>query len=111
MTHPPVLAYCRRAHRLLLTSLLSLPLVGACSDDEETAAPPVDLSLAITALDGSAPDAADPLRCDGTLAVQVAIEPAVGFILRPLHACGDSARCGYVPVSYTHLTLPTILRV
>ncbi|HKY35453.1 MAG TPA: hypothetical protein VJN18_05930 [Polyangiaceae bacterium] len=98
MNHPPFLAFSRKARRLLWTTLLSLPLAGACSDDEETAAPPVDLTLTITALDGSEPDAAEPLRCDGTLAVQVAIEPARSFTLRPLHACGDSTRCGYVHV-------------
>src|SRR5512134_3952335 len=98
MNHPSFLDFSRQARRLLLTTLVCLPLASACSDDEETAAPPVDLALSITALDGSEPDAAQPLRCDGTLAVQVAIEPSQTFTLRPLHACGDSKRCGYVHV-------------
>jgi hypothetical protein len=98
MTHPPVFAFSRRAHRLLVTSLVSLPLFGACSDDEGAPAPPVDLTLSITALDGSAPADAGDLRCDGTLAVQVGIEPARSFTLRPRSACGESTRCGYVHV-------------
>jgi hypothetical protein len=97
MNHP-LLAFSPQARRLLFATLVSLPLAGACGDDEETAAPPVDLALSITALDGSEPDATAPLRCDGTLAVQVVIEPAQSFTLRPRNACGVSSRCGYVHV-------------
>jgi hypothetical protein len=96
MNQASLLTFTRNANRLLLASLASLPLLGACSDDEETVAPPVDLTLTITALDGADANASEPLRCDGTLAVQVAIAPTTGFTLRPLHACGSSERCGYV---------------
>jgi hypothetical protein len=82
--------------RLLFVTLASLALSGACSDDDEgTAVPPADLALQITSLDGQAPEAESPLRCDG-LGVEVEISPASGFTLRPLHACGSSNRCGYV---------------
>jgi hypothetical protein len=98
MNQASLLTCSRKAHRLLLASLVSLPLLGACSDDEETVAPPVDLTLTITSLDGADVDSAAPLRCDGTLAVQVAIAPGTGFTLRPRYACGNSERCGYVHV-------------
>jgi hypothetical protein len=81
--------------RLLFVTLASLALSGACSDDDATVVPPVDLTLQITSVDGEGPDAVSPLRCDG-LAVVVEISPASGFTLRPLHACGSSSRCGYV---------------
>ncbi|HYJ09306.1 MAG TPA: hypothetical protein VEX18_09855 [Polyangiaceae bacterium] len=83
------------SQRLLLATLASLALSGACSDDDATVVPPVDLTLQITSLDGEAPEAESALRCDG-LGVEVAISPASGFTLRPLHACGSSNRCGYV---------------
>jgi hypothetical protein len=97
MTRFPLPSFSANPRRLFVASLASLAFAGACSDDEATVAPPVDLALAITALDGAAPDASDPLRCDG-LAVQVEISPARSFTLRPLHACGSSSRCGYVHV-------------
>jgi hypothetical protein len=83
------------SQRLLFVTLASLALSGACSDDDATVVPPVDLTLQITSLDGHGLEAESPLRCDG-LAVVVEISPASAFTLRPLHACGSSSRCGYV---------------
>ena len=91
----PIRIRPHRKHRLLFATLASLALSGACSDDEASVVPPAELTLEIVELDGSTPDADATLRCDG-LAVEVAITPALGFTLRPLHACGSSTRCGYV---------------
>lgn len=87
--------HSRRARRFCFAWLLCLPLAGACGEDDAVVPPP-DLSLTVTLLDGTAPDASTPLRCDGTLAVQVDIAPARSFTLRPPHACGRSTRCGYL---------------
>jgi hypothetical protein len=80
---------------------LALTVVGACSDDEEAPAPQPDFSVAVSSLDGLAPDQAVELQCDGKVVVAVAISSSIDdiqFTLRPAGACGSSKRCGYVRV-------------
>lgn len=89
----------KNSSRLLLASLLALPLSAACGDDEASQEAPVDFSIAIAKLDGHDPEEQVSLRCDNTLAVLVTIsasDPKAIFTLRPANACGESTRCGYV---------------
>jgi hypothetical protein len=81
--------------------LLGLLAAAACSEDEEAPAPQPDFGIAVASLDGTAPDSAVQLQCNGTLAVAVSLSTSIeriDFILRPRHACGASKRCGYVRV-------------
>lgn len=79
----------------LLAALAAVPLTSACGDDEAAPTPPATFSLAIVDLDSGDGEVARP-RCDGTLAVTVAITPASRFTLQPPHACGSSGACGFV---------------
>lgn len=86
--------------RLLLACACALPLVSAaCSNDDDSGDTAVaDYAVTITSIDDDDSDEV-ALRCDGTLAVEVAIstsDASVPFILKPAYACGTSTRCGYV---------------
>ncbi|HYQ16476.1 MAG TPA: hypothetical protein VEQ58_11985 [Polyangiaceae bacterium] len=73
---------------------------GACNNDGDTTLAPIDYQIDIVSLDSTDPTQDIALRCDGTLAVAVAISP-VGvdeFVLRPANSCGVSPRCGYVHI-------------
>ncbi len=86
--------------RLLSAALLTLAAAAACGDDEAPPAPQPDFGVRIASLDGASPEAVT-LRCDGTLAVAVAITTSIDkvtFKLSPADACGQSKRCGYVRV-------------
>lgn len=68
---------------------------GACGGDDTVPLEPVSYELSITQYNGQEGDVISPY-CDRTLSVTVQISPENTFALRPLNACGTSARCGYV---------------
>jgi hypothetical protein len=81
--------------------LLGLLTAAACGEDEEAPAPQPDFAIAVSNIDGKAPDEQVTVRCDGKLAVAVSITSSIEnieFVLRPRHVCGSSKRCGYVRV-------------
>ncbi len=109
--------------RLLLAALSCLPFGGACSSDEAAPTTPTTFAVEITTLDGISASEPIALRCDqggptdasveagvggaseavpgafSTLVVAVSLTPTeltTKFVLRPAHACGTSARCGYI---------------
>ncbi len=87
--------------RLLLASACALPLVNAaCSNEDDSGDTVVaDYAVTITSIGDGAVSDDVALRCDGTVAVEVAIstsDASVPFILKPAYACGTSTRCGYV---------------
>ena len=113
--------------RLLLAALSCLPFGGACSSDEAAPTTPTTFGVEITTLDGMSASEPIALRCDqggptdasleagvggaseavpgafSTLVVAVSLTPtelATKFVLRPAHACGTSARCGYIRYGY-----------
>ena len=87
--------------RLAALGLFGLLAVSACGDDEAVPVPQPDFGVSVITLDGAAPEEPLELRCDGTLAVAVAISTSIDnipFTLSPANACGASRRCGYVRV-------------
>lgn len=87
--------------RVACLGLFGLFAVSACSDDEVVPAPQPELGVSVQTLDGYSPEGPVALRCDGTLAVSVALSTSienVGFVLSPANACGKSTRCGYIRV-------------
>ncbi|HYP90567.1 MAG TPA: hypothetical protein VEQ59_20495, partial [Polyangiaceae bacterium] len=86
---------------LLLAALAGVGLASACSKDDTTL-PPIDYAITIVQLDDTDLSMSDevPLRCDGTLVVQIETDPPAPnqFLLRPANSCGVSTRCGYVHI-------------
>ena len=93
-----LLRLCPALKPWLLGALVALPLTSACGDEEAAPVVPPTFALQIIDLEGGNDRELARPRCDGTLAVTVAISPRGSFTLRPPRACGASRACGFVRV-------------